>query len=382
MRKPIYLDYHAHALLDPRVAVTLADAFSTLDANPHSNHAPGEAARQAVEIARQQVADLIGCASGEIVFTSGATESNNLAIRGIASLARERAARRILVSAGEHPSVLAAADEAAGGEAERIPLLPTGLINLQALEAMLDPSVFLVSVAAANHEIGTIQPLAAISGLAHSVGALFHSDLAQAAAWIDIDSSLLDLASLSSHKLGGPVGIGALFVRRRLRRFLKPLNLGGGQEHGARSGSVPAPLCVAFGAACAIAAAERVSDSDRVGQLRDGFAARLMNIPDVCINGGEIRLPGNLNISFEGVDGEALALRVRDYISVSTGSACTSTQLEVSHVLKAIGLDDRRAESALRFGLGRATTAGELEFAADIVAAAVQDLRALTRRAA
>jgi cysteine desulfurase len=340
--RPIYLDNHAHALLDPRVAAVLCEALTTFDANPHSLHLPGEAAHRAVESARRDIAALIGSAPGEVVLTSGATEANNLAILGLSHYCASLGRPRVLVGAGEHPSVLAAADFISNGEAVRIPLLSDGSVNIDALKSLLCSEIGIVSISAANHEIGSIQNLAEISALVRSAGALFHSDLAQAAAWIAIDSDLLDLASLSAHKIGGPIGVGAMFVRRRHRRHLVAQTHGGGQEHGARAGTVSAPLCVAFGEAARLALSEREATAVRIAALRDGLLRHLMTATGVRINGGANRLPGNLNVSFDGVDGEALVLRLRNKVSLSTGSACTSQSLDPSHVLTAIGLDKDR----------------------------------------
>lgn len=380
--RPIYLDHHAHALLDPRVAAVLADALTRFDANPHSLHAPGAAAHQAVEAARSEIAALIGCASGEVIYTSGATEANNLAISGMVAHCASLGRPRVLVGAGEHPSVLAAADEACGATAERIPLRPTGQVDIDALDAMLGPDVGLVSIAAANHEIGTIQGLPLIAERVRRAGALLHSDLAQAAGWIAVRSELLDLASLSAHKLGGPTGIGALMIRRRLRRHLRPQSHGGGQEHGARAGTVPVALCVAFGTACNLVAAEREEAVARVAALRDSLRDQLEQVGGFAMNGGADRLPNNLNASFDGVDGEALILRIRDQVSASTGSACTSQSLEPSHVLTAIGLLDARAQGAIRLGLGKSTSSRDVEAAGEAIIDAVRTLRAMSRRAA
>lgn len=380
--RPIYLDNHAHAQLDKRVASLLADSFERLDANPHSIHEHGTAAHQAVERARDEVASLIDCTPGELIFTSGATEANNLAIGGLSSYLRSVGRPRLLVGAGEHPSVLEAADHLSGGHSERVPLKSDGKVDLQALETMLGDNVGIVSVAAANHEIGTVQDIKAIAERVHRAGALLHSDLAQAGGWIRVRSDLLDVASLSSHKLGGPVGIGALYIRRRHRRHLAAQILGGGQEHGARSGTVSAPLCAAFGAACTFIAAERGEANERVAALRDRLLRHLHLAGGLNVNGGDDRLPGNLNISFDDVDGEALVLRLRNDVSASTGSACTSHSLEPSHVLLAIGLDDVRARGAIRLGLGKATTATEIDEAAEAIVAAVHALRSFARRAA
>ncbi len=378
---PIYLDHQAHAPIDRRVAEVLARAFVDLDANPHSTHVPGETARRAVESARSQVALLIGAEPAEIVFTSGATEANNLAFGGLRERLRAIDRTRVLVSAGEHPSVLAAA-AAFFDEVDHIPLTAQGTVDLAVLERQLRGGIGLVSVAAANHEIGTVQPINEVSKLARAAGAFVHSDLAQAAGKVPVDLAVLDLASVSSHKLGGPVGVGALAVRRTLRRHLRPIQFGGGQEAGLRPGSVPVPLCVAFGEACTIAMRDMRSDSARVAALRDQLLVRLTHVGGVAVNGGGERLPGNLNLSFEGVDGEALVLRLRPQLSISTGSACSSTSLEPSHVLAAIGVTGRRAEGAVRISLGRSTTVAEVVAAGEAIAAAVAALRATLRKVA
>jgi len=381
-RQPIYLDYHAHAPLDPRVARVLADAYAQFDANPHSSHWHGERAHQAVEAARRDVANLLGVEPSEVIFTSGATEANNLALAGIMPHLRSVGSACILVGAGEHPSILAAASTALDCPVERIPLQVDGQLDLAALERLLKQPVGMVSVAAANHEIGTIQPLSQIATAVRSAGALLHSDLAQAAGKVRVDAASFDLASLSAHKLGGPVGIGALVIKRNLRRRLAPLQHGGGQENGLRAGTVPAPLCVAFGEACRIADEELEVDAARVAALRDELRDRLASVGAMAVNGGAERLPGNLNLTFANVDGEALVLRVRDRVSLSTGSACTSASLEPSHVLQAIGVIGRAAEGAIRIGLGRHTTAADIHEAADVITAAVSDLRATVRHAA
>jgi len=375
---PIYLDYQAHTPVDPRVLEALVAAFSSVDWNPHSQHAHGAAARDAVEKAREQVGNLIGTRPSEIIFTSGATESNNLAFAGVCGHLRALGRTRILVSAGEHPSVLAAAArcERSGFTVGRIPLLADGQADLAALGAALDESVGLVSFMAANHELGVVYPLESIGALCRRAGALLHSDLSQAAGTIRTSVEHLDLASFSSHKLYGPAGIGALFVRRLLRPKLEPQMLGGGQESGARAGTLPAPLCVAFGEACALARQEIDRDGERIGGLRDRLLARLLEISGARLNGAVgPRLPGNINIGFDGVDAEALLIAVKDRISISSGSACTSARLEPSHVLLATGLSEREAEQSVRIGLGRWTTADEVDTAADVLTVAVSSLR-------
>jgi cysteine desulfurase len=376
------MDYHAHAPIDPRVAAMLADSLFAFDANPHSNHAAGETAYRAVEDARGAIAALIGASLGEIVFTSGATEANNMAMFGLRAHLQAIGRPRVLVSAGEHPSVLAAAHAAAPGDVDVVPLASDGLVDPAVLGRALGPSVGLVSIAAANHEIGTIQPLAQIATVVRNAGALFHSDLAQAAGWLAIDSAQIDLASLSAHKMGGPAGIGALYIARRLRRHLAPLMHGGGQESSARPGTVAAPLAAAFGEAARIVGEERDANAVNVSRLRDLLCSRLLAAGGLGVHGSADRLPGNLNIAFDGVDGEALALRLRHTVALSTGSACTAQTLAPSHVLMAIGLDEAQARGAIRIGLGPRTREAEIDEAAEAIVAAVGALRALRRRAA
>lgn len=379
---PIYLDYHAHAPIDPRVVSVLTHALNELDANPHSSHRHGQRARDAVEACRRDVASLVGVEASEIVLLSGATEANNLAIRGLAATIRAGDQVRLLIGAGEHPSVIAAAEAVPNARIDLIPLNAEGTADLAALDRLLEKGADIVSVAGANHEIGTIQPLSQISQRARAAGAILHSDLAQCAGKIPIDGTLLDAASVSAHKFGGPVGIGALVIRRRLRRRLQPMMVGGGQEGGLRAGTVAPALCAAFGAACRIAIDEMDEEARRVAGLRDELHASLAAVGGLFVNGGAPKLPGNLNISFADVDGEALVMRVGDRVSISTGSACTSTSLSPSHVLAAIGVTGRRAEGAIRLGLGRSTTAAEVAETARIVTEAVIALRATLRRVA
>ncbi|MFA5969157.1 MAG: cysteine desulfurase family protein [Sphingomonas sp.] len=380
---PIYMDYHAHAPLAPEVAEVLADAFQQFDANPHAQHAAGHRSKQALDESRATVARFLGCGIAEVIFTSGATEANNLAFHGMATLLARRGRTRLLVGAGEHASVLAAAEHMAGFAVETVPLTATGVVDVDALSTLLGPDVGLVSIAWANHEVGAVQPMVQISQIVHASGALLHSDLAQACGHIEIDTAYLDLASVAAHKFCGPVGIGALMVRRTLRPALEPLIVGGGQEGGARSGTTAVPLCVGFAAACDLAGKLQATESARLAQLRDLLLTRLVQANGVNVNGGmEGRLAGNLNVSFENVDGEALVMRVSDLLSVSTGSACSADSLEPSPVLLALGLNATRAESAVRFGLGRFTTEEEVETAARIVLDAVTTLRRMSRRVA
>ena len=380
---PLYMDYNAHAPMDPVVLRRMATAYEEFDANPHATSMEGEAALGALTEARGEVAKLINARPNDIVFTSGATEANNLALLGIAYHLEAKGRRTIVVSAAEHPSVLRAADHlgARGYDVRRAPLRHDGQLDLEHLDVLLDRTVGLVSVAAVNHEIGAVQPIADIASRVRAVGALLHSDLAQAAGKVDLDANWFDLGSLSAHKLSGPTGIGALYVSRPLRRVMRALQLGGGQEGDLRSGTLSAPLCVGFGVACTVARQAMPEERARVAELRDRMLAGLLRIGGVEVNGGlQRRVPGNLNVTIRGVDAEALVLRVRPRLSIATGSACTAHSLEPSHVLLALGLSREEAESAVRISLGRFTTEAEVDFAVEILADAVDALRRVAGR--
>jgi len=384
-KNPLYLDYHATTPVDPRVLETMLPFFTERFGNPHSKqHAWGWDARDAVDAARAQVAALINASAGEIVFTSGASESNNLAIKGVASSAKDspKAARHhVITAATEHKSVLDVCHglEADGLDVTVIGVTRDGIIDLEALSIALTPRTILVSVMAANNEIGTVQPIAEIAARAHAVGALFHTDAAQAAGKIPIDvrAMEIDLLSLTAHKFYGPKGSGALFVRKLKPRLSLPAQIaGGGQENGLRSGTLNVPGIVGLGRAAEICRLEMAEESQRLASLRDrllgGLQARL---GDVRVNGSlERRLPHNLHASFDGVEGEALLMALEG-IAVSTGSACASGSRAPSHVLAAIGAVGDRAGASIRFGLGRTTTAEEIDFAIDRVVTAVAALR-------
>lgn len=383
MNELIYLDHHAHTPIDPRVLDAMVDCLKTVDGNPHATNLHGERAHQAVERARAQVAALLGARPGEILYTSGATESNNLALRGLVDHLVRTGRTRILVSAGEHASILETARAlAADGKIDLalVPLHSDGLVNLDALTELLGDEVGLVSIMAANHEIGTLQPIAEIAKKVHAAGAYFHSDLAQALGKVPIPIEALDLASFSGHKLYGPAGIGGLFVRRSLRRFLRPILTGGAQEVGLRSGTLPLPLCVGLGEACAIAGAESASEQARIAALRDRLLARLEAAGGRLNGCPRHRLAGNINIAFDGVDGEALLLAVRSRVSISTGSACSSKGVEPSHVLLALGQAPEQAERAIRIGLGVTTREADVDAAAEAILQGVQVLRGMGSR--
>ena len=368
----IYLDHLASTPLDPEVRDAMLPWLEPARAgNPHSEHPAGWRAAKAVEEARAAVADLIAARPSEIVFTSGATEANNLALFGMAG---EHG--RLVVSAIEHPSVLepAAALRSAGRAVESLQTDAEGRVDLDALDQLLAQGPALVSVMAANNEIGTLQPLAEIGALCRKHGALFHSDAAQALRTqaIDVDAAGIDLLSLSGHKLYGPAGIGALFLRAG--RSPRPLTHGGGQQGGRRPGTVPVALSVALGAACRLARSRRSDDAAAVSALRDRLHAALGDaLPGLRRNGPEVEaLPGCLNVTIPGVDAADLLLDLPD-LAISTGSACSGMAGAPSHVLRAIGLGAEEAHGSLRFGLGRTTTAEEVDMAAAWIIAAIRD---------
>ena len=344
------MDYQATTPADLRVVEAMQPYWSAIYGNPHSaDHAFGWSADAAVETARGHIAALIGADADEIVFTSGATEANNLAVLGIARASRP-ARKRIVVSAIEHKCVLAAARAAAddGFEVITIPVGADGIVDPRAVAAVVDDCTALVSVMAVNNEIGTVQPLSEIAAVCAGVGAVFHTDAAQALNVLPIDVGTIgaDLMSLSAHKAYGPKGMGALFVRRNLRVRPKPIIHGGGQEGGLRSGTLPTPLCVGFGEACRILVDERDGDAKRISALRDRFLAALLKaVPGLTVNGDKAaRHPGNLNLLFSQMDASLLLQNLHPNVAASTGSACTSGEPEPSHVLRAIGLSPRKGK--------------------------------------
>jgi cysteine desulfurase len=381
--KPIYLDYQATTPMDPRVLDAMMPYFIEKFGNPHSrNHAHGWEAEKAVEQARQQVAELIGADEREIVFTSGATESNNLAISGVARFYKDRK-NHIVTVVTEHKCVLDTCRhlEQEGFEVTYLPVRTDGLIDLDALKAAITPKTVVVSVMAVNNEIGVIQPLAEIGKICRERGVFFHTDAAQAFGKIplDVNAMNIDLMSISGHKIYGPKGIGALYVRRKPRVRMVALIHGGGQERGFRSGTLPTPLCVGLGEAAAIAKREMAEETARLTKLRDRFYDSVKSrLPEVYLNGDfENRIPGNLNLSFAYVEGEGLMMGIKD-LSVSSGSACTSASLEPSYVLRALGVEEELAHTSLRIGFGRFTTEDEVDYAADRIVEAVQKLRAMS----
>ena len=389
--RPIYLDNHATTPVDPRVLAAMRPWWEDNFANPGSvEHVMGRAAEEAVEQARAHIADLLGADAKEIVLTSGATEANNLAIKGAARFAASQGTdrRRIVTVATEHKCVLEStkALAAEGFEAVFLPVDANGLLDLDALRATVDDTTLLVSVMAVNNEIGVIQDLAAIGAVAKEAGALFHTDAAQAAGRIplDVEAIRADLLSLSGHKVYGPKGIGALYVRRRPRVRLLPLFSGGGQERGLRSGTLPAPLVVGFGEACRIAAIEGMLDAGRIAGQRDRFLAALAAaVPGVAVNAPDApKVAGNVNIAFPGGASAQDIMAAAPMVCVSTGSACSSAEVEPSYVLRAIGLDEARARATLRIGIGRFTSPADVDQAAALLAAAWSRAVSGTSRAA
>lgn len=382
-RRPIYLDYHATTPVDPEVLAQMVPWFSERFGNAASRqYRYGWEAQAAVDRARGQVADLIGADAKDIVFTSGATESNNLALKGLAEAYRERGSHFVSVVT-EHKSVLDTLKrlEHDGYEVTWLPVGSDGLVDLDALRRAVTARTIAVSVMAANNETGVLMPLEEIAAIAHEQGALLHADAVQAAGKIpfDVDRLGVDVASVTAHKLYGPKGVGALYVRRRPRRVaLAPLFDGGGHERGMRSGTLNVPGIVGFGAAAALAAQNVESEAARLKTLRERLLTRLTaRVPDLVVNGSlDARLPGNLNVSFPGVDGEALLVSLCDEIAISSGAACAAA--EPSHVLSAMGRKKDLALATLRFGLGRWTTEEDVDFAADRVADVVGRLSAMS----
>ncbi len=377
--RPIYLDNQATTPCDPRVVSAMLPWFTERFGNPHSaEHGMGQDAAAAVEEARAHVAALIGAEPREVVLTSGATEANNIAIKGAARFALRQGdpRRRVVTVATEHKCVLESVADLAdeGLEPLVLPVRPDGLLDADDLHAALAVPTLLVSVMSVNNETGVIQDIAALAAMARAAGALFHTDAAQAVGKVplDVHAQGIDLLSLSGHKLYGPKGVGALYVRRRPRVRLQPLFSGGGQERGLRSGTLPTPLVVGLGEACRLAAQEMGADAERLATLRDRLLAGLRRgLPGLSVNGSwDHRIPGNLNLTFPVPT--LSVLRATPELCASTGSACSSTEVEPSYVLRAMGLSDAAAARTLRLGLGRFTSAAEVDYAADALIAAVQ----------
>ncbi|KAK7198100.1 cysteine desulfurase [Novymonas esmeraldas] len=381
--RPIYMDNQATAPLDPRVLDVMLPYMTEEYGNPHSRtHQYGWTAEEAVETARKQVADLIGASPKEIFFTSGATESNNIAIKGVGNFHKAKK-NHIITLQTEHKCVLDSCRymEMEGFEVTYLPVQKNGLVDIKVLEAAMKPTTCLVSCMAAHNEIGVLQPIREIGALCRSRKVLFHTDAAQALGKVklDVNADNIDVMSLSSHKVYGPKGCGALYVRRRPRVRLRSPVSGGGQERGIRSGTVATALVVGMGAACDVAAREWERDAAHSRKLQERLLHGLQSrLPHLVVNGDlERRLPGNLNISFSCVEGESLLMGMKD-IAVSSGSACTSASLEPSYVLRALGVDAENAHTSIRFGIGRFTTAKEVDIVVEECVRNVERLRELS----
>lgn len=381
---PIYMDHHATTPVDPRVLEAMLPYFSERFGNAASvTHAFGWEAQEAVEKARATIAAALGAEPKEIIFTSGATESDNLALKG-AFAAQSGKRDHLIVSAIEHNAVLDPARrlEQQGIRLTVIPVDAAGIVDPQAIREAITDRTLLVSVMAANNEIGTIQPIRDIGQICRERGVYFHTDASQACGRIplDVQADAIDLLSLSAHKIYGPKGIGMLYVRRYKPRVkLAPLFDGGGHEQGLRSGTLPVPLIIGFARAIELVTAECDSEMARQAGLRDRLMRALLERLDgVRVNGSlESRLPNNLNLAFERVDAEAVLTAIKD-VALSSGSACSSAEVEPSHVLKAIGLPDELAQGSIRFGLGHSTTAEEVDYVIDRIVEVVERLRALS----
>jgi cysteine desulfurase len=384
IKLPIYMDNHATTPLDPRVLEAMLPYFMEKFGNAASrNHPFGWVAEEGVEKAREQVAKLIGASPKEIIFTSGATESDNLAIKGVAEMYREKG-NHIITAVTEHKAVLDTCKrlEKNGYRVTYLPVQKDGLIDLEELKRAMDDKTILVTIMFANNEIGVIQPVEAIGKLCRERGVIFHTDAVQAVGKVpvDVNKQNIDLASISGHKIYGPKGVGALYVRRKNPRVqVSAIIDGGGHERGMRSGTLNVPGIVGLGKACELAYQEMSQEAIKLSGLRDRLKDSIMSrLDEVYVNGSmEHHLPGNLNISFAYVEGESLLMGIND-IAVSSGSACTSATLEPSYVLKALGTGDDLAHSSIRFGIGRFNTEAEVDYIADRVVETVTRLRELS----
>ncbi|CAK9295290.1 unnamed protein product [Gordionus sp. m RMFG-2023] len=382
--RPLYLDAQATTSLDPRVLDAMLPYLTNYFGNPHSRtHAYGWEAEKASEKAREYVASIIKADPKEIVFTSGATESNNMAIKGVARFYKGKK-NHVITTQTEHKCVLDScrALESEGFKITYLPVQKNGVVDLKVLEESITSETILISVMTVNNEIGIIQPIQQIGEICKKKNIFFHTDAAQAVGKIpmDVDKFKIDLMSISGHKIYGPKGIGALYVRRRPRRVrIDPIQSGGGQERGMRSGTLPTPLAVGLGEACRIAEADFDYDSTRVKKLSDALVKGIKEkIPNVVRNGDEILgYPGCVNFSFSHVEGESLLMALKD-IALSSGSACTSASLEPSYVLRAIGTDEDLAHSSIRIGIGRFTTMDEIKYTVEKLAQHVERLRSMS----
>ena len=384
LKLPVYLDNNATTPMDPRVLEAMIPYFTDHFGNAASrNHPFGWEAEEAVDYAREQVAKLIGADPKEIIFTSGATEGDNLAIKGVYEMYASKG-NHVITAVTEHKAVLDTCKhiEKIGGEVTYLPVAEDGLINLQQLEAAIKPTTVLISIMYANNEVGVIQPVKEISAIARKHGVLFFTDATQAAGKIpvDVNKDGIDLLTFSAHKMYGPKGVGALYVRRKNPRVKVTAQMdGGGHERGMRSGTLNVPGIVGFGKACELCRLDMAEDTKRIGVLRDKLETGLTKLEESYVNGNrEHRLPHVTNISFKYVEGEGLMMGFNKSIALSSGSACTSASLEPSYVLKALGLGDDLAHSSLRFGLGRFTTEEQIDYTVEQVRNTVLKLREMS----
>lgn len=384
LQLPVYLDHNATTPCDPRVVEAMVPYFTQSFGNAASrNHPFGWQAEEAVDYAREQVAKLIGADPKEIIFTSGATESDNLAIKGVFEMYATKG-NHIITCTTEHKAVLDTCKhiEKEGGEVTYLPVNAAGMIDLQDLEAAIKPTTILIALMYANNEIGTVHPVKEISAIARKHGVLFFSDATQAVGKIpvDVNKDGIDLLAMTAHKMYGPKGVGALYVRRKNPRVKVTAQMdGGGHERGMRSGTLNVPGIVGFGKACELARLEMDQDAARLSNMRDRLERELLKVEEAYVNGDrEHRLPHVTNISFKYVEGEGLLMGFNKNIALSSGSACTSASLEPSYVLKALGLGDDLAHSSLRFGLGRFTTDEQIDYTIEQVTNTVNRLREMS----
>ena len=380
---PIFMDYQSTTPVDPRVLEVMLPYFTQKFGNPHSrSHAFGWEAEEACEIARGHVARLINADAKEIIFTSGATESNNIALKAVGAFYKAKK-NHIITVVTEHKCVLDSARhmEMDGFEVTYLPVQKNGLIDLEVLKAAIKENTLMVSIMAVNNELGVIQPLAEIGKITRERGVFFHTDAAQAFGKIplDVEAMNIDLMSISGHKIYAPKGVGALFVRRRPRIRLESLFSGGGQERGMRSGTLPVPMVVGLGEAARIAGLEMQEENARIRYLSEKFLKAVMHdVKDVYLNGDyEQRIPGCINLSFAYIEGESMIMAIKN-LAVSSGSACTSASLEPSYVLRSIGVGEELAHTSIRFGIGRFTTEAEIDEAIKIVSGSIEKLRAMS----
>ena len=381
--KNIYFDYQATTPVDPRVLDKMMPYFGEIYGNPHSrNHSYGWEAEEGVEVAREHVAKIIGANPKEIIFTSGATESNNLAIKGVADFYGDKK-NHIITCVTEHKCVLESCRhlDGKGFNITYLPVSSDGLIDLDLLEKEITEKTLMVSIMGVHNEIGVIQPLEEIGRICRESDVFFHTDCAQAVGKIplDVEKMKIDLMSISGHKIYAPKGVGALYIRRKPRVRIQSMISGGGQERGMRSGTLSPALCVGLGEACRIYSEEMKQEHNMLSNLKKMMLEGIRNAcPDVYLNGSEnYRVPGNLNLSFAYVEGESLMMGIKN-LAVSSGSACTSASLEPSYVLKALGVEEELAHTSLRIGFGRFTTENDVKYATEIIVNEVKRLRELS----